>query len=121
MSELTPNPTSGDVPDPNPVLNYRTMSTPAARSSPSIGFFMFGLLAGVMASIVVYALTVRTAPRLSWAAVPTVLAGKIVLGIYLIRSPRTSSIGKGILCSIGMVMLLVGTEVGYLVYRCFNP
>jgi hypothetical protein len=57
---------------------------------------------------------------IAWAAIPSLIAGKVIVGVDLIRSPRTSSFGKGILCSIGMVILLVGAGVGYLAYLCAN-
>jgi hypothetical protein len=121
MSEKPPNPSCGNDPDPTPTASYRGMLTPPAPSRPSIGLFILGVLTGAVASIAVYAVTIRVAPRVFAGALISLIAGKIIFGIQLIRSPRTASFGKGILCSIGLMLLLTGAGVGYLAYRCFNP
>jgi hypothetical protein len=84
--------------------------------------FILGVLAGTVASIVVYAATIQVGPRVLVGALVSLIAGKIIFGIHLLGSPRSSAFGKGILCSIGLVMLLVGVGVGagvvYVAYVC---
>jgi hypothetical protein len=116
MTDSNPEPTPEPPPKPEPVLEYNNSITnpPTPSQGASAAMFIAGLLLGLVVSPTVYALAVvKTQSGAGFVLAIVIVVGlKVSIGGSLIRNPRWASFGKGIIASIGMIVLLVGACFG---------
>jgi hypothetical protein len=118
MTDSSPEPAPELPPKAEPTLEYNNSlgQPPEQLKGAKVAMFIAGLLSGLAASGVAYvAAGAAGGPAALVVAILLVLGAKIALAVHLFRVHRRwASFAKGVLTSIGLLILLAGACFGLL-------